>query len=723
MFAQSKGGNYSLTNGASGVADAIDFDGATDYLSRSSDLVGNADGKTFTFSAWVDTRTTGDGVLYGVEGGFFTFEIQTSGGLKRLVFAGSTTAGVTNLLAWTNYGEIPVNSFAHVLVSVDLSNSSNRRVFVNDVDITSSVTWNNYSNSDIDRTRVPLGVGGFVGVFKYPGRLSHVFLDYTYRDLSIEANRRLFITADRKPAANQVALNPILYLPLNDPTQPGKNLGTGGDFALNGVVARSGRGPSQFNAPYSGLDGTADYLSKTGPLLGAGSKTITFSCAFTPGSVTTTQYLFGFWTSVTTISQIFGIAIDTDGSLDILGQVSPGAGNYILNASSSAGLLKIGRNYTLQVSLDLSDAGKRYVYLNGALVNMTWTTYTNDFIFFNQASNSPITSAGRSRGFYFNGRLGNVFFDTRYIDLSQPANLAKFVTGAGIDAKPADLGANGEKPFGTPPLIYLPMYGNNAGKNYGTGGDFTVNSGPFTGARGPNEFWGNKADFNGTTGYLYRTSALAGVSDGKTFSGSFYVSVDIDASSRSIFAMSSGGSNDSGVQVYRNLANNIVIRAFDAVTNQLLTATTSSLVNVAGGTVHIAYCFDLSNTTKRFVYINGVLDASVTYANYTNANISFANTAVIRVGASAYSSPSDYLDGKLSEFYFTTEYIDFSQEANRLKFRDAFGNPVDLAPQIAAGTLPNPAIYMRFDPANFGKNSGTGGDFTVSGTITDGGQL
>ena len=51
MFAQSKGGNYSLTNGASGVADAIDFDGVTDYLSRSSDLVGNADGKTFTFSA------------------------------------------------------------------------------------------------------------------------------------------------------------------------------------------------------------------------------------------------------------------------------------------------------------------------------------------------------------------------------------------------------------------------------------------------------------------------------------------------------------------------------------------------------------------------------------------------------------------------------------------------------------------------------------------------
>jgi hypothetical protein len=37
--------------------------------------------------------------------------------------------------------------------------------------------------------------------------------------------------------------------------------------------------------------------------------------------------------------------------------------------------------------------------------------------------------------------------------------------------------------------------------------------------------------------------------------------------------------------------------------------------------------------------------------------------------------------------------------------------------------LPNPAIYMRFDPANQGKNDGNGGDFVKSGTILDAGQL
>ena len=33
--------------------EGVSFDGTNDYLSRSSDLTGNADGKTFTFSAWV----------------------------------------------------------------------------------------------------------------------------------------------------------------------------------------------------------------------------------------------------------------------------------------------------------------------------------------------------------------------------------------------------------------------------------------------------------------------------------------------------------------------------------------------------------------------------------------------------------------------------------------------------------------------------------------------
>ena len=517
-----------------------------------------------------------------------------------------------------------------------------------------------------------------------------------------------------KPNPNLLAANtaagyppPILYLPLSDPTQPGKNLGTGGDFALNGVVARSGRGPSQFNAPYSDLDGVADYLSRTTAPAGiADGKAFTLHFAMNPDA--STGQVITFASSTT---NRFLCYFNSARKIEV--QAANSDGSTIFAVESSV-VCALGRNYVVEVSVDLSNSANRALVINGVIdSSATWPVYTNADIDFSIA-NTPsryYIGATATPSSYFNGRLGNVFFDTRYIDLSAPANLAKFITGTGIDAKPVDLGANGELPFGTPPLIYLPMYGNNAGKNYGTGGDFTVNSGPYTGARGPNEFWGNWADFGAAAGALVRTTGLVGVSDGKTLSASlfFYMS----SQQAEYFSLSSSGNpkivfgHDSSIfkLYFYNSAGAVVCQFAGA--------------NITTGAAHsLQICVDLSDATKRFVYLDGIAMAG-TWNTYSNANANIGAPIVSLGNSYQYSA----LQGKRAEFYFATEYIDFSQEANRLKFRDAFGNPVDLRPQIAAGTLPNPAIYMRFDPANFGKNDGTGGDFVVNGTITDGGQL
>lgn len=514
-----------------------------------------------------------------------------------------------------------------------------------------------------------------------------------------------------KPASNQEALSPILYLKMDDPTQPGKNLGTGGDFSLTGVVARSGRGPNQFNAPYSDLDGAADYLSRTSLAGAVDSKQVTVSFCFNT-YLLSLQYII----STGTTQQSYRIQASIDASGNIRFILRNAAGTVLLSSQFPVAL-KAGRNNHFVVSLDLSDINKRAAYFNGALVSIGWGAgYVDDFA----DTTTPINNIGAQMdgGSKFNGRLGNVFFDTRYIDLSQPANLAKFVTGTGIDAKPVDLGANGEKPFGTPPLIYLPMYGNNAGKNYGTGGDFTVNSGPFPGARGPNEFWGNKADFNETTyAHLYRSNPLAGIEDKKTLSFSFFLQPDV-ANVRHCLLRCDQGSSGVLLEVSRLLENRVMVKALDA-SGILLEFYTANIVTA--GLFHICLSIDLSDTAKRACFINEVRSEYL-WATYVNRTMTLSSGAPIAIGLTA-SGAAAPLDGKLSEFYFTTDYIDFSQEANRLKFRDAFGNPVDLTPQIEAGEIPNPAIYMRFDPANFGKNSGTGGDFTVNGTITDAGQL
>lgn len=696
------------------VAEAIDFDGTNDYLNRASDLTGNADGKTFTFSAWV---WLSQGYQYLLTGKLNTangrFDISTNSN-RQISIIGRNSSGTVVLNVTVDYTPDLRNTFVNLLVSVDLSSISNRSIYFNDV--LQSATWSTYTNANINFTyHNGWNVGADAqGGSKIFGRLSNVYLDYTYRDLSITANRRLFVTADLKPASGQAALNPILYLPMNDPTAPGTNAGTGGNFTLTGTVARSGRGPNQYNVPYSTFNGTTQYLNRTSNLTGAAdSKTVTMA----------------FNVYLTSFSKCTSFFINSTGGTVASIQFNGAAAKYLqitwytaatgnaLNVQVTGFQFALNRNYNVVFSVDMANAANRFIYINGQTYSATWSSYVNTSL--------GIIPAGVdyqiANSTNYSGNIGALWFNTSYIDLSVASNLAKFVTGTGIDAKPVDLGASGELPTGTSPLIYLPMYGNNAGKNYGTGGDFTVNSGPYTGARGPNEFWGNKADFDGTTGYLSRTSALTGVSDGGKISGSFYIRRDA-AQDGFVLAIRGSGDGVQGLEIFVNNAGALSMYSRTSAPVTVLDLDIGSALPSIGVDYCVQFCFDFSNTSKRFVYVNGV-QVTPTYNTYTNGN-GYFSAPTVTVGARSFSGGyQTFLNGVLSELYFVTDYIDFSLESNRLKFRDAFGNPVDLTPQITANSIPNPAIYMRFPPTSFGTNSGTGGNFTVNGTITDGGQL
>lgn len=185
---------------ANGVADAIDFDGTNDYLSRSSDLVGNADGKTFTFSAWVWVGATSGSSIYSSGRNDIVVDVtDTSCGLD-IIFrntAGTIICRVQQSTAGP--GAIPRNTYFHLLLSADLTSAANRHIYIHDAPLTSA-TWPTYLNQNIDFTTTNHKVSGIVGSTNLGSRLSHVFLAYEYIDLSVEANRRIFITADRKPA-------------------------------------------------------------------------------------------------------------------------------------------------------------------------------------------------------------------------------------------------------------------------------------------------------------------------------------------------------------------------------------------------------------------------------------------------------------------------------------------------------------------------------------------
>jgi hypothetical protein len=141
---------------------------------------------------------------------------------------------------------VALETWSHLLISIDLNNSANRYVYLNDTDITSSISWSTYNVGDISFTEADWFVASSNAgaTQRNEGRQAHTFLDYTYRDLSTTSNRRLFIDANggSTSPATLSALNPIMYLPMTENYSIGENIGTGGDFTSNGSPTIINRG-------------------------------------------------------------------------------------------------------------------------------------------------------------------------------------------------------------------------------------------------------------------------------------------------------------------------------------------------------------------------------------------------------------------------------------------------------------------------------------------------
>lgn len=702
MFGASK--TSSVVTSSATSAGAVDFNGFTDndYLSSTISI----SSQQLTISLWIYSTGSTKQVIR-----------SNNNNLKLII---GTQVAFTYIVSGTTKldfsgGEgMPLYTWNHVVISIDTTKTStNSKVFCNDTQLAG--TWTTYVlNTNIAESNIY--VNGFAtAASRFDGRLSNVFIKSAYYDLSTTSNRRQFITADRKPADGQAALSPVIYLPMTDSTTVANNSGTGGNFSLNGVVAQSGRGPNQYNAYYNTFTSYPNYLQKDSVTTIADSKTFTFHCVCKP--TTTGQSMLFHIYDYDTGGTIFQIYTNSN-RFYIYGQ----SGGSLIISASSAAILAINRNFTIDVSIDMSNTAKRFVYINGQAVTMTWTTYNNSALSY--TGNYSFNVGGQNNGSgsatnIFLGQIGDLWFNTSYIDLSVPANLSKFVTGTGIDAKPVDLGATGELPTGSTPYIYLPLIGQNNSAlkvtaNLGSIGEFSAYGNGFAGSRGPNEFWGNKADFNGTTGYLSRTGALTGINDGKTLSVSFWFQFDVSGNYEYLVSIQDTSSQIQ-FEIWKNNSNQLEIAG---AAGQLSVVLGGSALSI-NTPYFIQMCFDMTDTSKRFIYVNGVQNTP-TWTSYGNNNFTFTTTNYNTIG----SRNSSYkLDGKMAEFYLTTQYIDFSLEANRLKFRDTFGNPTNLSTAITAQSVPNPSIYLRFDPAAQGTNTGTGGNFTKFGTISDGGQL
>ena len=680
---------------AGDLAAAIDFDGTSDYLSRSSDMTGNADSKTFTFSCWVYALPTSEQkMLYSTD--------VTDNGFKIYIQSNNTlgieawNSSGTRVLQSVTSTQIPLYTWTSIIVSLDAANTSNRSVYINDV--LASSTWYTYSNLVIDFTRTTHKIGFELAARYIKGRLSNVFLDYTYRDLSVTNNRRLFITEDGKPADGQAGLNPIMYMPLDDPEDIGNNAGTGGDFTVNGVMARSGRGPNQDNTVASYF-ASNDYLSNSIGL---------------SGSAWTISFIYeNYETTNTAITGIVASSTYTNGQLTVLnyesdkisfGFYEPTGGKYwqvdLLKANGMD--LTIQKTYHITMSCDFSDVTKTKCYVNGVLfshyTNGAWNSGTLSFStslqINNDTSNSRATRANVIGELYINPvytdlATSNPFWDS---DLNKPVSLRKVIEDTGIT-----------------PAIALPMLASNPGLNLGTGGNFTVTSGPYTGARGPSEFIGRSAFKATDSGNYFNFGGPITDSSTTTVSG-FVMMTGTPNSNQLGYLLTSG----SAVQL--STTYNDVSKIRLQVTPDGSGGNFVMNVDAYIPTAWNAIFFSCDTSGNLYLRVNNTESSGAS----RSGNINLQSESDFYVMSYDNTTPS-YGAKNIASLYFTTSYIDFTQESNRLLFLDGLGYPTNIQQAIDDSVIPTPLIYMPFDNVSaLYTNNGTAGNFTQVGTITAG---
>ena len=689
--------------GGGAAADiGVEFNGSGDRLTRTSDLTGNTDSKTFTFSAWVFHVDSSSDSIYTINKTSDTLSIGTSGSAIGMTAKNASGTTILNFVAGNYNQKYPRDTWFHLLISIDMANSSYRQVYINDEPV-SSPTYYAYTNDFINFTDVNHVIGG---TNNFRGRLAGVYLDYTWRDLSNPTNRRLFIDENKQYVAPPTT--GILNVPMDDVDDLGKNNGTGGDFT-----------PSSSNLVHPEAT-PATYQSSATPFLG--SRYLARSGSLT-GISDGKQFTFSFWFK----SQDGNTAAIFSSDRGVLRlRTQNNEVSLILQNSAESSVYAMTTSYTfidklwycVNISGDLTDTSKRHVYINGVAQSPTYSTYTNDTIDFTRGD-YEIARDNFTAGDNLNGELSDFYFDTTYIDLSASNPFYDSDTG-----KSKALGLDGSVPTGSSPILYFPMSADNPGANYGSSDNFTETGGGFTGTRGPSDTWVNSVRA-GT--YSNRIEyANTSWSNTRAVSGATFFNSSSDSGDRLLFNLrdstnsrniakvflTSGARvegdiyNQSGLSTlqYRDSANDISTNIWYVLLWNADFAAGSGFLNV----------YRVGEGT----YLQNIEPSS----SFTGSPSGSDNIGTS--GANYYLEMSRQDPGNLDlgPTLLWDSKIDFSQRSIASIFVDIDHFPTSSAKiqqAIDDSDIPQPLIWGKWELGSVTTNSGSaGGTFTLNGSAT-----
>jgi len=705
--------------------EGVSFDGSNDYLSRTSDLSGNSDSKTFTFSAWVYVAYDGSSkwpyvINFGSNGDFYISNTESN---QSLSLVANNSGGTRILQIASGVGSWAINTLNHALISVDLANSSNRHVYINDALV--SATWNYYTNDSINFTNSLINIGANKNsIAPMYGRLAHVFLDYTYRDLSIESNRRLFIDSDGKPATGQSSVDKYLDDTFNAyPSAFASSGGAMNTITFNGDGSKVYYGSSDYDALYqyslsTSYDiTTSSYDNKSINLIQTNSNDNPVGASFNSngsklfvsysGLQKVSEYALSTNYDVSTASLTTSFSVSSQlSSPRCVAFNSTGTTMYLVGSGDSSiytytlstGFDISTASYTSAVSTSISgifsinfDSTGYSLYLNGAANGILQYSLSTPYTV------STLTLVGTK---YVGVTIyGQVYIKSDSLFFGSDSSVYHHNLVGG-DITTASYGLPEDTP--QTPILYLPMKdAATAGSNSGTGGDFTVNGVLDTAQRGPNQFNCSASEFDSANDYLSKSS-ITGLSNGTVFTTSFTYR-RIQTVSQNEMLISFGEAASFKWQIYTNNTS-LVLRARDSSDTYLLS--TDILQAVIGVNYHITLQWNVT-TNANTLFINGV-EKSLSHIA-TAGTIDFTGPSTYYVAGS--STGGERFGGAIGEFYFDTTYTDLSTEN---VFWDADANRPKPVRQVISetGTTPLIALPMRGDDA--GNNLGSGGDFTVN---------
>lgn len=240
-----------LLGGGGFSADAADFDGTNDYMTLTGDFTGMVDGKQGTVSFWVRIDG-GDGVLQRfLRNGAANLAISRLAANTIQILANNVTPAIILSIA-TAASHTTSATWKHVLASWDLATAGARFIYVNDIADLAVTTFTNDTINYVPASN--WGVGATTaGGDKLNGCLAEFFFHTTYLDISVEANRRKFISATGKPVnlgangSTPLGVQPLVYQRMADGAAASTfatNLGSGGAWTITGALDTASTSPS-----------------------------------------------------------------------------------------------------------------------------------------------------------------------------------------------------------------------------------------------------------------------------------------------------------------------------------------------------------------------------------------------------------------------------------------------------------------------------------------------